>query len=393
MRILFVTPRFPYPLLKGDKLRTYYFVKYLNKRGHKISLLSFIEHEKEKYYLHELSKYCELIETVLLPRWKSYLNMAFSVFSKIPFQMKYYSSNLMAEKIRSMIKKDQYDIIHFVLSRITPYVNLVNNNPVVIDHIDSLSMNMQRRAGREKGIKKIVFYLEWQKVRLYEKNNHNFFKYSIVTSQVDKEYLNNTNIEVVPNGVDVEYFTPLDREKDIDLIFTGNMGYFPNEDAVLYFSKEVFPFILKRRPDTNFFIVGINPSFKIKSLADGKNIFVTGYVGDLRDYLNRARVSVCPMMSGSGIQNKILEAMANGVPVVATSHAIGGIRANSDKDIIISDEPEEFSEHVLNLLEDNELCKRITLSAQQLVKEKYSWEASVTALESVYASVVKKVGK
>ena len=385
MHILFITPRFPYPLLKGDRLRTYYLVKYLNKRGHKISLLSFIEHEKEKDYLQELSKYCKLIETVLLPRWKSYLNMAFSVFSKTPFQMKYYSSNLIAEKIRSMVKEDQYDIIHFVFSRMIPYANFVKGTPMVMDHVDAYSMNMERRFKSEKGIKKIFFYYEWQKLKKYEKSNHDLFNYSIVASQVDRQYLGSENIAVVPNGVDLEQFAPVKCKKDIDLIFTGNMGYFSNKDAVIYFSKEVFPLILKRRPGIIFYIVGANPSSEIKKLADGRNIFVTGYVNNLKDYLNRSHVSVCPMRSGSGIQNKILEAMASGVPVVATSCGIGGITADRGKDILISDKPKEFVQNVLKLLEDTELCEKISLNARRLVEQRYSWEASIMKLEKVYA--------
>lgn len=390
MHILFITPRLPYPLLKGDQLRTFYLIKYLHKKGHKISLLSFIQDEREKDYQEKMLEYCEVVETVLLPKWKSYLNMVLGVFSEIPFQVKFYYSKEMAGKIKKMTINSRYDIIHFVLSRMIPYVDFVNHNTMVLDHIDALSMNMKRRFEREKGIKKLLFYYEWQKVKRYEHSKHDLFHYSIVTSQVDKEYLINENIAVIPNGVDPERFAPVKCKKDIDLIFTGNMGYFPNEDAVLYFSKEIFPLILRQRHDINFYIVGANPSSRIKKLADGKNVFVTGYVDNLKDYLNRTHVSVCPMRSGSGIQNKILEAMASGVPIIATSYAIGSITAEPEKDIIISDEPIRFAEGVLRLLANDKLREKISFNARRFVEQKYRWEASAKELENVYALARKR---
>jgi len=381
----------PFPLLKGDKLRPFYFIKHLCLRGHKISLLSFIEEEKERTYKETLLEYCEDVEMVLLPKWRSYLNMLSGIFSNTPFQICYYFSIEMREKILHMTRNGKYDVVHFVLSRMIPYAGLANGIPRVIDHIDALSLNMERRFDRERGIRRLLFFREWKSIRKYEDDCSGLFNYSIVTSEGDRQYLCNKRTEVIPNGIDLEQFSPQKKEKDIDLIFTGNMGYFPNEDAVMYFSEKIFPLILRHRPSIQFFIVGVNPTKRIKKLSDGRNIFVTGHVDKIQDYLHRARIAVCPMKSGSGIQNKILEAMACGVPVIATSFAAGGIAVEHGKDIILSEEPGEFAEDVLRLLEDRELRESIAANARQLVEQNHSWEGSVSKLEKVYKLAQQKI--
>lgn len=384
MNILFVTPRLPYPPLKGDQLRAFYIIKHLHKRGHKISLLSFIENEREMAWRQKLMEYCEVVETVLLPKWKSYLNMIFGLFSKIPFQVKFYYSREMFDAVRDMSAKNSCDVVHFIFSRMMSYAKVVERIPVVMDHVDAYSMNMERKFNRERGFRKAISYYEWKRMKRYERSNHSLFNYSVVASRIDREYLNNERIEIIPNGVDQERFAPVRRGKDIDLIFTGNMGYFPNKDAVLYFCQEIFPLILERRPESTFYIVGTDPSPKIRKLADGKNIFVTGYVNDMKDYLNRSLVSVCPIKAGSGIQNKVLEAMANVVPIVATSYAIGGISADNGKEVFIADKPEEFAENVLKLLGDKKLRERLSLNGRRLVEQEYSWDVSAVKFEDVY---------
>lgn len=384
MKILFITPRFPYPPIKGDRLRTYHFIKALSKKGHEITLLTFIETKDENKYIKEMLVYCKSVEVVLLPKWESYSKMALTIFSSMPFQVGYYLSSEMKKKLKQLVLENNYDFLYFSIMRMVPYAKMFNNIPLVIDYIDALSLNMERRFLKEKGyLKKCLFFLEWKKTLKYERKYANIFKNIIVTSKVDKEYLNCPNIEVIPNGVDCEYFCPHEQETDIDLIFTGNMGYFPNEDAICYFCKDILPLIKVSKPEIKLYIVGASPSKKVSKLADQKNIFVTGYVDEIKTYLNRSQVVVCPMRSGSGIQNKILEAMACGIPVVATSYAIGGIKVNPGNEIALASDSKEFSEKVLLLLDNKQLCNKIADNALKFVKDNYNWENSGRTLDEI----------
>lgn len=393
MNILFITPRFPFPPIKGDKLRPYYFLKYLSKK-HNIDLLSFIERKEDMAYKDEVLKYCNSIETALLPKYRSYLNMVFNIFSRLPFQIAYYYSNEMNDKILNKIAKNKHDLVFVVLQRMMLYGKHFTNIPVLLDHIDALSLNMQRRYSHEKSIlKKFLFKLEFERIKEYENNNRNKYVFSIVTSEVDKKALEEKNCYVVPNGVDITHFKEIECKKDIDLIFTGNMGYFPNIKAVLFFINDILPSIIKVLPGIKFYIVGANPARSIKKLNDNKNIFVTGFVKDVRDYLVRSKLFVAPLRSGSGIQNKILEAMACGVPVVTTEFGNGGIKAEHGKDLIVSNDPSGFAREVIELLKNENKRLYLKQNARILVEKNFSWEAQVEKLEELLKNKLKELTK
>jgi sugar transferase (PEP-CTERM/EpsH1 system associated) len=383
MKILFVTPRFPLPPIKGDKLRSYYFLKYLSK-NHNIDLLSFIEQSKEIIYKDEMLKYCNSVETVLLPMHKSFLNMFLSMFSRLPFQVSYYRSAEMDNKIINRLSANKYDVIFIVLQRMMSYSKHFTDVPVVLDHIDTLSLNMERRYSQENNIlKKFLFMLEYNKVKLYEKNNANKYRFCIVSSEIDKEALGEKNCYIIANGVDVNYFKEVETNEDIDVIFTGNLGYFPNIKAILYFVNDILPNIKKIFPNIKFYIVGANPVRSIRKLNDNVNIFVTGFVADIRNYLNRAKLFVAPLKSGSGIQNKILEAMACGVPVVTTDFGNGGINAEDGKELVIANDPLSFSNNVIELLQNENKRLHLKQHARILVEKKFCWEMQVKKLEEL----------
>jgi len=377
----------PYPPIKGDMLRPYNFIKELAKR-HTIDLCTFYQDKDELNNVAEMRKYCQNIEVIFLPKVLSCLNMLRSFMNFKPFQVNYYHSGKMAKKIRRMSQKNGYDIVHIVLQRMMPYAAYCNGEKVVLDQIDALSLNMRRRAAKETNpLKKIAFSYEEAGMRRQEEASRGRYDACIVTSEVDKEALDDSRIKVVPNGVDTEYFILEETTKDIDLVFTGNMGYFPNVDAACYLCEEILPEVLKIYPKLKMYIVGARPDSRVRSLADNKNIFVTGFVKDIRPYLNRAKVFVAPLRSGSGIQNKILEAMACGLKVVTTSHGNAGIKAEDRKHLIVVDDQAEFSNTLIDILKNGDKSEKLGQNAQVLVKDNFSWAKRARALESVYEGV------
>ena len=310
MRILFITSRFPYPPLKGDRIRAYYPIKMLSN-NHQVDLLSFEEQSISLEDIEEMSNYCKNIGIVKINRYKFIGLLFLGIISPFPSQVTCYFSKKMEELIKRQISENKYDIVHIVCGRLAGYSKIIDGTPKIIDWIDSFSLSTKRMYQHEENpVKRLLYYLEWKKIVKFEAKYPSKFNYSIITSNVDRNHMKNKITEVLTNGVDETLFKKSNIEKDIDIIFTGNMGYYSNINAVKYLVKDIFPKIIKRRPATNLYIVGSNPGKEILHFRKIKNIKITGYVDDIVKYLNRSRVFVAPMNSGAGIQNKILEAMA-----------------------------------------------------------------------------------
>jgi len=389
MRILFITPRFPYPPLKGDQVRSYNQIRILSQK-HSITLLSFVESREELNHVPMLKRFCSYIETMELSPLRSCLNVVLGLFSPLPLQTHYYYSSEMDKKIRTVTENNNFDVVHVQLIRMARYLAHFDKTPKAIDLIDALSLNMERRYRYDKGIFELGAYLEWQRVKRYEAEVCTQFDQVVVVSPVDKKVIGPfEKININPNGIDTEAFPfVLEGREPSTIIFTGNMGYFPNVDAVRWFSQNIFPLIKAQIPNVRFYVVGANPHKDIQRLGANENIITTGFVDSIHKYLARATVAVCPMRSGSGIQNKVLEAMASGTPVVATEYVLGGIQATPGEDIIMANEPAEFAHQVIELLNNPSLRQRVAVKARQLIEKKYTWEISVRQLERIYEAAI-----
>ncbi len=255
--------------------------------------------------------------------------------------------------------------------------------PKIIDFVDVDSDKWRQYAEQCNFPKSFIYKLEFDRLRKLETRLCRLFNCSIVTTDHEKSLLDySDNVMVIPNGIDLEYYTPrISLDQNI-LIFTGAMNYFPNIDAMLYFHDEIFPLILKKIPDVKFFIVGMNPVQKIRRLSS-KNIIVTGTVDDVRDYLGNASVCIAPLRIAKGIQNKILEAMAMQVPVVATSQANNGIDAIHGREIMIADNADDFANATVMLLKSRLLRQAIVKAARSLIEEKFNWERTLRKLNAV----------
>ena len=405
MKILFLSLRCPYPPHRGDRIRSYNFIKQLSKQ-HAVTLVYFAESENDIESAKQLEPFCERVEWVRFHRSFAFMNTGLHCLSRRPLQLHYWYSPQMQRKINQLLEQENFELIHAQLFRMGQYVTEVQGPIKVLDLCDSLALNLSRRAELESNPwlakikldctpKRFLVKLEEKRVRRYEVNIMKAFDCGTVVARFDQDYLlnqdNSLNLSIVPMGVDLGYFQPKPAAQSVPLmLFTGTMNYFPNSDAAIYFCNEIFPRIRERHPNAQFYIVGNHPSDQVKRLETQDGVVVTGYVPDVRPYFEKASVFVAPLRAGSGIQTKNLEAMAMGVPVVTTSVGAMGLEADIGTELLVADTPADFTEQVVHLLNNEHSRETFAQTARTRVEINYSWEAIGERLEHVYAQAVHK---
>ena len=386
MKILFVTPRFPYPPLKGDQTVAYHRLRLLS-REHEITLLTLYQTDKELAYSSKLESFCKKIVPVRLSRYGSALNMLKGIKSSEPFQVWYFKSKRFEKELKDLVNKGGFDIIHTYMLRLAGYTEDFNM-PKILDLIDSMQLNFERRASLEKYPLKAIFNMELKRLKTYENKMVNKYDVSVVVSDKDKKYIDSTKVVSIPLGVDTDVFRPYgDLKKSKIIIFSGNMGYFPNENAILWFNEKCFSMIKEQVPDSRLLIVGNNPGPRLKAIHDGKSVIVTGYVDSMARALNEAEIAIAPMQAGSGMQFKILETMACALPVVTTSLGLGAISVVDGESILLADNPEQFTQACVSLLRDHGLARKIGRNGRESVVEKYSWEHNIARINEIYSAI------
>ena len=391
MRILFIASRFPYPPIQGDRVRGYHTLRLLSQE-HSITLVTSASGAVDSQAQQEATRLCERWVPVRIPQWQAVTNLFRFPFSALPIQTLYFCPPAMQKQVQCLLQETTFDLIHVQLARMAPVANGLGNVPRVLDFIDAVSLNMHRRAIQERGPMKWLSHLEAQRMARYERDLICSFDQQVVCSPLDSKAIGAyESLHCVPNGVNIEDFPyNEDKRENSVIVFTGRMGYFPNADAAVYFATQVFPLILQQEPGARFLIVGADPPRRVRRLARLPGVEVTGYVHRIQGYLVRASVAVAPMQAGSGIQNKVLEAMASGTPVVATPNALGGIEAQEGEHVLMAGDAEGLAEQVVRLLKDPALRLRLAHNARRLMEDKYTWERSVAMLEEVYRLAIEQ---
>ncbi len=389
MKILYLNPMILYPPFMGNQMTGLNRVKYLS-RQHEITLVCFYSSKKEiDTQVSYLEQYCEKIIPVYLPKWKSFLDvLTGSMFSSKPLQLSYYASSKM-KRIMSKIVAG-HDVVHVNTIRMEQFVDSTKETAYLVDLHDSMILNIETRVQKEKGFKKIMYTRELKRITKYEKAVVKKYRHLAVLAEKDKEVHGNTEkIEVIHLGVDTSIFnqqSPLPENRTI--IFSGNMSYTPNVDAVIWFLENCWQLILAKVPDALLKIVGVSPVKELDKYRSVKGVEITGRVESMSRVMGNAQLAIVPLWSGSGMQNKVLEAMACGLPVICTTVGLGSIRANHGENVLIADDSQLFAGYCIELLFDHKRCKEIGENALRLIKEQYSIEHHCDVLEALYKRIV-----
>lgn len=382
MNVLVVLPRIPYPLEKGDKLRAYYQIKELSKH-HKIYLIALYNKAIPHNAFKQLAPFCQEIHFLKQNIFRSALNMLGSFFSGLPLQCGYYYSHKNHTLIDNIVNDIQPDVIYCQLFRMAEYVRHYHI-PKVLDYQDAFSKGMERRAERASFFKKWIMQGEARRIAKYETEIFDDFNKKTIITTADREHINHPmrdEIVIVPNGVDFENFTRKDKKKDYDLIFSGNMNYAPNVDAAVYLCKEIFPELEKKHSGIKLMIAGTSPAAKVRALATD-NITITGWVPSMVDCYAAARIFVAPMRLGTGLQNKLLEAMSMGLPCV-TSPLAAQAMLPSKGAILQCSSTLQYIETIDKLLTDSEFYNELSNSGNRFVHENYDWSAATEKLSNI----------
>jgi len=389
MRLLVVLSRVPYPLEKGDKLRAYHLVKRL-ARHHEIYLFCLSDQRIKDADLAHLRTFCTHIEVVHIPAWRILWRMVTAVFSRLPFQVSYFHHAHAQRSIDRVIEDFRPDHVFCQLVRTTEYVRHRYALPKTLDYMDTLSKGMERRA------ETAIFYMrpplraETRRLISYENLMLDLFDHHTIISAQDRELLyhpRREEVEVVPNGVDAAFFTPRDAEKQFDLLFTGNMNYPPNIDSVLFLVHRVLPLVRRKRPGTSLLIAGVDPVQRVRELAERDPLVtVSGWVRDIRDSYASAQLFVAPMQIGTGLQNKLLEAMAMRMPCVTSDLANNAVGATPGRSILIGHEPQDYADHILRLLDDRAEREALAENGYQFVRRTFDWDRSAERINALIAS-------
>jgi sugar transferase (PEP-CTERM/EpsH1 system associated) len=387
MKILFLCHRLPYPPNRGGKIRPFNMIRHLGG-NHTVTVASLAESQQEMRDGMGLRGYCSEVVAEVVQKPVRWLRAWKALFSSSPSSVAYFWSPELRRRIQATLLKTRFDTIFVHCAFMAQYV-LDAMAPIRILDFGDLDSAKWTDYSRSKSFPFTVGYkLEATKMRRYEKHVAGHFDQCTVTTRGELEEFEKLDLgvpcSIIPNGVDAHYFRSNSTRRDPRIIvFVGRMDYFPNIDGVLYFTKHIFPIVRRSVPDAQLRIVGSNPNRAVRNLATVPGITVTGHVPDVRSYLEDAIVAVAPLRLARGTQNKILEAMAMSMPVVATSAAAKGIDAVPGRHLLVGDDPGEFATKVVELLKSPDLRAQLSIAGCRQVQYAHAWPNSLDILDGI----------
>jgi len=404
-KLLIITPIFPYPPQSGGQVRIFNILKHVS-RYFDVSLLSFSE-KGQASYLREVKPFCRRVETVAVEngdRFSKMLSLAkpSQIVRNVkritrwatgdPLRVCRFYHPEMERKLEMMVSEEGYDFVHAIYCQMAPYLAaakaLDGNILAFMEDIDLSFVAAYREFQTRRGVGKALACMEYKRVKDYALRVWPSFDRIIVTSGVDREKVfglsSGIGVSVVPNGVDTDHFQPMEVSgRSRKLAFLGGSLHYPNVDAVRYFCEHILARLHRDIPQISLKIVGdfagscIDPAY-------ASSVEFTGFVDDTRPHMADCALLIVPLRIGGGTRLKILEAMAMGVPVVSTSIGCEGIEVERDRNILIADDPLEFADSIVAVLENETLHRSLSLNGRRLVEEKYDWRRIVAQMAQDY---------
>ncbi|MBK8670478.1 MAG: glycosyltransferase [Saprospiraceae bacterium] len=383
MKILYLTSRFPYPLEKGDKLRAFYQIKELS-RYHDIHLLSITDEEPLKKDLEKLFELTKTMHIIRITPAERYISLLHAFFNGLPYQIAWFYSHAINKKIMHITQEIQPDHVFCQLPRMAEYCMDMPYKKTM-DYMDCFGVGMKRRAVVASGWASWIYHLEAKRMIRYEETISEKFEHLTIISQQDKDQFTFAlakNIHVITNGVGPGFLHYSGEDpKKYDLVFVGNMGYLPNIESVEYLITQILPLCPS---EMTVLIAGANPAYRVKKLMSHR-VTVSGWIDDIRHAYASSRIFVAPMWSGTGQQNKILEAMAMGIPCITTASVNNAIGAMPGKEIMIAESPGEYVSAILKLLSDASLYSQVSSNSKKFVEVNFDWKQNGLKICAIFA--------
>lgn len=398
MHVLFVTPYVPSLI----RVRPYNLIRSVAQLGHRVSLVALAvgDEASQGDAIRPCLHRCRLV--TLRPRQIAG-NLASAITRRVPLQAAYGHSRQMLDAMQDLQRQEPVDVVHVEHLRASMLGGALPGVPRVFDSVDCISLLLERAAAGSPQLgSRLMARVELGRTRRFEARLLDLYHRVLVTSPEDRQALltlmdgqgapdAGERLIVLPNGVDLDYFQPLAARREPEtLVFTGKMSYHANVASALYLATKVMPRVWWKRPNASLWIVGKDPPPVIRALAADPRVTVTGFVPDMRPYLARATIAACPITYGVGIQNKVLEAMAMGTPVVTSPRVQMALGVASGVHLLIADRPDAFAEQVLRLLSDAALRARLSDAGHRYVTSNHHWGTIATRLVQVYAEAAER---
>jgi polysaccharide biosynthesis protein PslH len=398
LRLLYLCHRVPYPPDKGDKIRAFNEIRSLSRR-HRVHLLTLADSEVPD--LAPLEEMCERVEVFPVQRTGAYVRAALGIFSSRPLTLAFFDSAGLRQRAEELARNERFDLVVAYCSAMAPYVEpfAAAGTPAVLDMVDVDSSKWAQYSRYAPLPMRPVYALEARRLQEYEASLADRFERIVLATGNEtlllKAFAPEANADTVPNGVDLDFFRPLDlpRSPHPTIVFTGQMDYFANVDGMVHFSRNLFPRLRQRFPALELLIVGRSPAPAVRALDELPGVHVTGAVGDVRPFLARAWAFVAPLRIAQGVQNKVLEAMAMNVPVVCTDRVFAGLSEGGfrhGRDLLAASSDQGFEDSLASLLGDAHARGQLAEHARRRLSLSYRWTSNMDRFEEILVSAVRK---
>ncbi len=387
MRVLYICHRFPFPPNQGGKIRPFSMIRHLAQR-HQVVVCSLARSSAEAEEAQGIAPHCAQFHIGRVEDWFQSLRMVATLPTPRSASSSFFHSTRLARAINRLLREQRFDLIFVHCSSVAHYVEHVRDVPKILDFADMDSQKWLAYARVKPFPLNVGYWWEGRRVLAEEKRLARRFDLCTAITRSEWETLESYGIGVpsdwFPNGVDTDYFVPSGDDYDADAIcFVGRMDYYPNQQCMFDFCAKVLPLLRQSKPSVTLSIVGADPSPEVRRLGELPGVTVTGSVPDVRPHVAKSALTVAPLSIARGTQNKILEAMAMGVPVVASRVAAGGVDAIAGEHLLVATTPSEYCDAVLRVLSDRDERARLSRAGRARVLSHHTWSSSMQRMDNI----------